>query len=96
MANPASDIPTAGTRRGQGKWNGFRWWAREGRQAQPTQQPQSHGGATRAESAGQPHATRVADDSHVKGHSGGGRDGVYDSRCVTLSPWRELVGFFNL
>lgn len=83
MATPASETATGGTRKGQGKWNGFRWWAWEGRQAQSPQQPQADGGPAQAERAGQPHATRGGDDGHVKGHSGGGRGGTYDSRCAT-------------
>lgn len=95
MATPVSEVANAAARRGHGKWNGFRWWAREGRQAQPLQPPQGDGGAARAEDPGQPHAARGGDAGHLNGHLGGGGGGGVDSRCVARSPGLELGSAFS-
>lgn len=97
MATPATDVTSAGGRKAHGKWNGFRWWAREGRQDQPHPRPSgaSDGGGRPLNGEGQPQTATSGECGHAEGREGGDRGGALESRFVAVScPWPG-VGLYD-
>jgi hypothetical protein len=89
MGSPVSGAVSPGAAKGQGKWNGFRWWAPRQRSPTPlasaAQGPSNEdgGGGHGSDGLGGERASAgCSSSSSGHGTRAGGQAGTQDARCV--------------